>query len=318
MTRVLGRLLEIWSSLSQAFYKQTKTTCPLDPYKDEILQLYSIMSPLCDIIVSCQDGKKPMGGAGLIDLVTLRTGNFNVLQNCEIPLRNPDDIEAYKKTLKAREEFDMDIFETTLQKVKYSEMRPIAQKTLKKLVDALDRRFFWKRYGRPAWGATPPEGISYLFDMSLYVNPAYRELWYVPSIVKALGGTDANVTTVTNHIMGAVKKVLMHIATAEEELRSDQSHSATTGEQTQGNVHAGSPVRLSARYAHMVSADRAHAPATTNATTNTAPTLTPLAWAETVSVVLVRNALSLSLSLSVPSSEKKIITNMMQLSINRQ
>ena len=199
MTRVLERLLEIWSSLSQAFFKQTRNSCPLDLYKDEILQLYSIMSPLCDIIVSCQEGNKPMGGAGLIDLITLRTGYFNIKEDREIPLRNPEDIEAFKNNLKRGDVFDMAVCETKLNKVKFSEMRPIAKKTLEVLVEALYGRFFKKYYGRPAWSAQPPEGVSYFFDMSLYVNPAYRELWYVPSIVKALGGNDGNVATVTRH-----------------------------------------------------------------------------------------------------------------------
>lgn len=71
--KVLKRVLTLWDVLSTHYRDNEHKTFPLASYKTILIELYSLVAPVQDVIISAQ-GNKPTGVKCMLSLVTLFMG----------------------------------------------------------------------------------------------------------------------------------------------------------------------------------------------------------------------------------------------------
>ena len=83
VTGVLEAILVHWEAIDTMFEREGKPN-PLDDWRLEIEELYSIFKPCTDVIVQCQLTSVPTGPTALFGLESLKLTTLNLvrLQTC--------------------------------------------------------------------------------------------------------------------------------------------------------------------------------------------------------------------------------------------
>lgn len=152
-TNLLRRLLALWPTLRQLYAAQDQVF-PIEGDHPLLLQLYSIMAPVADIIRQTQGGKVAFGHLALVKL------NHLLHTTCDattpLPILNPNQGTEPTNFL-SQDELD-----------------PCAAKTRELLASAVRDRFF-KRYSTAEWT---------MFDLCCFLYPPTLRLGYLDSTIQ--------------------------------------------------------------------------------------------------------------------------------------
>ncbi|CAN0133135.1 unnamed protein product [Ectocarpus fasciculatus] len=165
---VLEEILRSWQALEEHYQKnEHEGSFPLAQIKTEIEELYSLMKPIADLMKESQETGVPTGLSTFIALVMLRADTLNVERALDVTV--PRKVTTGGATSSAT---------TTIVRPADS-LQPVTKTTRAMLADALDKRFFNKRYNADVLAVPPPD---YIFEMAACMSPSFHKLPWLPAM----------------------------------------------------------------------------------------------------------------------------------------
>ena len=182
---LLERLLLIWKEV-RLMYSRMDKPFVIEADHTLLVQLYSMMFPIADLMTSAQGSSVPEGPRIVTLLSIARQKVLNLLSPLEV--FDPALPEASRRTVVAHEN-----------------LHPTAQETRKFLLEAIDKRFF-QRYGDLA-------KRSGMLDLCCFLYPPLRALQYIRFLLP-VDCVNANVleATIRTNTEKEIRRLAMKVA----------------------------------------------------------------------------------------------------------
>ncbi|CAN0026993.1 unnamed protein product, partial [Ectocarpus fasciculatus] len=181
---------------------------------DEIEELYSLIKPVAELIVLCQQTRVPAGQAALIALATLKLTTLNV--NKPLNIITP----ARKLAQGGTAGVGGGERKTTSAPRGPEELTSVASQARVQLEQAVHSRWFRKRYHSPETQAT-----DYVFDMQMALHPTTAALEYVDS----LASTPEYAATVKTAITDKIVALAVELKQRDEEREGGEGAADSQG-----------------------------------------------------------------------------------------
>ena len=180
---LLNRLLFLWNDVRMMFSRMARPFA-IDADHALLVQLYSLMLPIIDILTCAQGGSVPEGPKIVALLAIARQKVLNLTAPLEII--DPAAPDASRHTF-----------------VDHDDLHPMAQDTRRQLLEAIDERFF-KTYGNF-------QKRSGMLDVCCFLYPPLRSLPYIRFLLP-VGTTPENVLTIEEKIRRDTEKEIRTLA----------------------------------------------------------------------------------------------------------
>lgn len=176
---LLERFLSLWTFLRVTYSRMGKEFPLRDIDHTLLIQLYSIMAPIGELITDAQCGLTPGGPSVVLALARLR----RTLLNCVSPLRVLDPGQRFQLTS------DNKITEMSTPvspvMIEHGSLHPVAKDTRERLVAAIEERFF-SRYA-----ANDPNRPS-MYDCCAALYPPLRMQHHISCLAPSLSLAEVN------------------------------------------------------------------------------------------------------------------------------
>ena len=168
---VLEEIFRSWVAVEDHYQKYQKNEqggiFSLDASKTEIEELYRLMKAVSVVMKDSQETGVPTGLSTFVAVVILRCITLDTTK--------PLDVTVPRKVAAG----DPGTTNTTTVERSASSLKEVTTSTRKLLADALDKRFFTKRYHyREEMVVSQPPG--FIFEMAACMNPAFHTLRWLP------------------------------------------------------------------------------------------------------------------------------------------
>ncbi|CAM9719895.1 unnamed protein product, partial [Laminaria digitata] len=147
----------------------------LTPVRKEIDELYSLIKPAAQVIVSCQQTYVPTGQAAVLALAALKLTTLNV--NSPLDILTP----ARKLAQGGTEGIGGGERPVSSAPREHDSLTDVARNTRRHLGEAIDWRWFNKRYK-----GTASKDTDYVFDFQMALHPTTADLRYVDKLAPTL------------------------------------------------------------------------------------------------------------------------------------
>ncbi|CAN0016946.1 unnamed protein product [Scytosiphon promiscuus] len=165
----------------QSVYAAESKECPLTAVSKEIVELYSLIKPAAQVIVQCQQTFVPTGQAAVLSLAALKLTTLNV----DSPLAILTPARKLSQSGTAGIGGGEQAASSALRE--HSSLSEVARTTRQHLREAIDWRWFDKRYK-----SVEDEDTDYVFDFQMALHPTTADLQYLDK----LASTPAHATAV--------------------------------------------------------------------------------------------------------------------------
>ena len=211
MANVLEAVIVNRAAIDGVYAAESKDS-PLTVVSDEIDELYSIIKPAAQVIVTCQQTYVPTGQAAVLALAALKLTTLNVDSPLDIltPARKlaqsgTDGIGGGKRPApSAPREYG------SSAPREHGSLTVVARSTRQHLREAVDWRWFDKRYKD-----TASEDTDYVFDMQMVLHPTTADLRYVDMLAPTLRRATAVKSTITDKVVSLAVELAEVAAAAE-------------------------------------------------------------------------------------------------------
>ena len=215
-------------------YAAESKNSPLTPVINEINELYSIIKPAAQVIVTCQQTHVPTGQTAVLALATLKLTTLNAAA--------PLDILTPARKLAQGATGGIGGGDQPASRAarEPSSLTAVARDTRQHLLEAVSWRWFDIRYKDDA-----SEDTDYLFDMQMLLHPHSADLAYVDK----LAPTPERATAVKSIIVEKVISLAVKLAEAAAEHGSTTPAEPAAGQPAAGQPAADQPAAKRARRA---------------------------------------------------------------------
>ena len=199
VSNVLEAVLVNSAAIEGVYVKEGKDN-PLAPYTDEIKELYSLIKPVAELIVTCQQTRVPTGQAAVLGLAALKLTTFNV--DSPLDIRTPARKLAHGGVAGAgsREQ------KASSAPKQHADLTMVARQARVHLSDSVNWRWFKKRYH-----SEDAQKTDFVFDMQIALHPTTAGLDYVDK----LASTPEHAATVKTIITDEVIALAVELAQKE-------------------------------------------------------------------------------------------------------
>ena len=206
---ILSNVLEavlVNSAAIEGVYVKEGMDNPLAPYTDEIKELYSLIKPVADLIVTCQQTRVPTGQAAVLGLAALKLTTLNV--DSPLDIRTPARKLAQGGVAGAgsREQ------KASSAPKQHGDLTMVARQVRVHLNDSVNWRWFKKRYH-----SEDAQKTDFVFDMQMALHPTTAGLDYVDK----LASSPEHAATVKTIITDKVIALAVELAQKEAEGAGD-------------------------------------------------------------------------------------------------
>lgn len=193
---VVGEVLRSWMALEEHYEKsEPGGIFPLAAHKRQIEELYSLMKPIAVVMEESQENGVSTGLSTFVAVVVLRGTTLDA--------NKPLDVTV-PRNVSAGDNGTANI--TTVQRPTAS-LQAVTTSTRRKLADALDKRFFSKRYNYSEMivASQPP---AFIFEMAACMSPSFQKLPWL----SAMCGSEREAASIDKIIKGKVVNLMVRMA----------------------------------------------------------------------------------------------------------
>lgn len=193
----LEEVLRNWPSLQKHYTANESVAFPLAPVKTSVEELYSLMRPVACVIESSQKTSLPTALSSFLDLVAVRT---SVLKEGK-----PLTVYPARKLEVASDGAQGEAATPAPVQRAAADLERVTVQTRRLLAEAVDKRFFDKRYNERV---KENPGPAYVFEMAASMNPFCSKLLFLP----VLCSSEAKAERVKGLVRGKVVDLMTRLA----------------------------------------------------------------------------------------------------------
>ncbi|CAM9173549.1 unnamed protein product [Ectocarpus sp. 6 AP-2014] len=186
-------------------YAREGSVNPLAPHENEIDELYSLIKPVAELIVKCQQTHVPTGQAAVLGLAALKLSTFNV--DARLDVLTPARAQGRPEGTGGGER------KATSVPRLHNHLTQVGRDAREHLASALDRRYFDRCY-KPA---DSEKTTDFVFDMQMGLHPTTADLQYVDKLTS----TEVHAAFVKKSITDKV--IALAVELAEKEMERKQA-----------------------------------------------------------------------------------------------
>ncbi|CAM9204019.1 unnamed protein product [Phaeothamnion confervicola] len=248
---VLERVIMLWPAL-ELYYLELPATksdtfkpFPLTAERAEVLELYSLLKPVAEIIRFCQSNHFPTGAAGFVQLTNLLLLELN--DDAPLPILipqrtarvgGPADVAAKSAADRAAVMLPSHLADASGRVTcEHWNLTETARETREKLREAIWGRFFAPRYDETCATTNAPGTGSrcFLFEMQAFLHPDLADMRYVDKLASSPAHADA----VKKKIRAGIHGLLTQVFAANQAAAAAAAAEATKAAETAaGEEHA--------------------------------------------------------------------------------
>ncbi|CAM9755873.1 unnamed protein product, partial [Hapterophycus canaliculatus] len=187
----------------RSVYAAESEECPLTAVSKEVVELYSLIKPAAQVIVQCQQTSVPTGQAAVLSLAALKLTTLNVGTPLAILTPAHEMSQGGIAGIGGGEQAAA----STLRE--HSSLSEVARITRQRLRQAIDRRWFDKRYK-----SEQHDDTDYVFDFQMALHPTTADLQYVDKLASTPAYAAAVKDVITEKLVALAVKLAETAAAA--------------------------------------------------------------------------------------------------------